>query len=105
MAGAAPSGGPPRGTRQPHPGAIRGLGVPTAVLPDSRSRLAGRDCHRKQAGAWTPTAFEGRLPAPDTGLINPRPYRPQTNGKTEPFHKDPEDYPEPRQSGRLYRVS
>ena len=36
---------------------------------------------------WTPTTFENELLDLNMGLINSRPYHPQTNGKLERFHK------------------
>ena len=38
-----------------------------------------------------PTLFESELLALNTGLINSRPYHPQTNGKLERFRKSIED--------------
>ena len=38
-------------------------------------------------GTWTPTVFENELLELGIHLINSRPYRPQTNGKLERFHR------------------
>ena len=67
------------------------FGVPATILSDNGSCFVGRGGHKKQASAWTPTVFESELPALDIGLINSRPYHPQTNGKLERFHKSLED--------------
>ena len=39
------------------------------------------------ACTWTPTLFENELLNLGIELINSRPYRPQTNGKLERFHR------------------
>ena len=46
---------------------------------------------KRQTGTWTSTQFENELLALNIGLINSRPYHPQTNGKLERFHKSLED--------------
>ena len=71
--------------------AICGFGVPATILSDNGSCFVGRGGRKKQTGAWTPTLFEGELLALNIGLINSRPYHPQTNGKLERFHKSLED--------------
>ena len=44
----------------------------------------GQGGRRKKAfGAWKPTAFEDALLDLGAGLINSRPYHPQTDGKIE----------------------
>ena len=71
--------------------AICGFGVPATILSDNGSCFVGRGGRKKQAGTWTPTVFESELLALNIGLINSRPYHPQTNGKLERFHKSLED--------------
>ena len=61
------------------------------ILSDNGSCFVGRGGRKKQAGTWNPTVFESELPALNIGLINSRPYRLQTNGKLERFHKSLED--------------
>ena len=65
--------------------------MPATILSDNGSCLVGRGGRKKQASAWTPTVFESELLALDIGLINSRPYHPQTNGKLERFHRSLED--------------
>ena len=48
-------------------------------------------CMESDYGTWTPTLFENELLDLDIGLINSRPYHPQTNGKLERFHRSLED--------------
>lgn len=45
----------------------------------------------KSSGTWTPTLFDRELLSLNIGRLNSRPYRPQTNGKLERFHKSLED--------------
>ena len=71
--------------------AICGFGVPATILSDNGSCFVGRGGRRKQAGTWTQTVFEGELLAFNIGLIDSRPYRPQTNGRLEHLHKSPGD--------------
>ena len=71
--------------------AVCGFGVPATILSDNGSCFVGRGGRKKQTGAWTPTLFENELLALNIGLINSRPYHPQTNGKLERFHKSLED--------------
>ena len=65
--------------------------MPAAILSDNSSCFVGRGGHRRQTGTWTPTLFENELLNPNMGLINSRPYHPQTNGKLERFHRSIEE--------------
>ncbi len=67
--------------------AVGRFGVPATVLSDNGSCLAGRGGRKKQTGTWTPTLFENELLNLNIRLINSRPYRPQTDGKLERFHR------------------
>ena len=71
--------------------AISRFGAPATVLPDNGSYFVGRGGRKKQTGPWTPTLFESELLSLDIGLINSRPYHPQTSGKLEWFHRSLED--------------
>ena len=71
--------------------AISRFGAPATVLSDNGSCFVGRGGRKKQTGPQTPTPFESELLSLDIGLINSRPYRPQTNGKLERFHRSLED--------------
>ena len=71
--------------------AISRFGAPATVLSDNGSCFVGRGGRKKQTGSWTPTLFESELLNLDIGLINSRPYHPQTNGKLERFHRSLED--------------
>ena len=71
--------------------AICGFGAPATILSDNGSSFVGRGGRKRHAGNWTPTMFESELLALNIGLINSRPYRPQTNCKLERFHKSLED--------------
>ena len=57
------------------------------ILSGNGSCFVGRGGRKKQVSTWTPTVFESKLLALNTGLINSRPYHPQTNGKLDRFHK------------------
>ena len=63
--------------------AIDGFGVPATLLSDNGSCFVGAGGRKKSGGSWTPTLFESELLALNMGLINSRPYHPQTNGKLE----------------------
>lgn len=71
--------------------AIAKFGVPATILSDNGSCFVGRGGRKKHTGPWTPTLFEKELLSLDIGLINSRPYHPQTNGKLERFHRSVED--------------
>ena len=71
--------------------AVGRFGVPATILSDNGSCFVGRGGRKKPTGTWTPTLFENELLALNIGLINSRPYHPQTNGKLERFHKSIED--------------
>ena len=61
------------------------------TLSDNGSCFVGRGSRKKQVSTRTPTLSESELLALNIGLINSRPYHPQTNGKLERFHKSLED--------------
>ena len=67
-------------------GAIDRFGAPATILSDNGSCFVGQRGGKRPRGSWTPTAFEEELLRRDIGLINSRPYHPQTNGKLERFH-------------------
>ena len=71
--------------------AIGMFGVPATILSDSGSCFVGRGNCKKRTGIWTPTLFENKLLNLKIGLINSRPYHPQTNGKLERFHRTIEE--------------
>ena len=71
--------------------AIGRFGMPATILSDNGSCFVGAGGRKKPKGTWTPTLFENELLALDIGLINSRPYHPQTNGKLERFHRSIED--------------
>ena len=71
--------------------AIREFGTPATILSDNGSCFIGRGGHKKLTGTWTPTLFENELLNLGIELINSRPYRPQTNGKLERFHRSIEE--------------
>ena len=71
--------------------AVDRFGVPATILSDNGSCFVGRGGRKKPTGTWTPTLFENELLALNIGLINSRPYHPQTNGKLERFHRSVED--------------
>ena len=60
-------------------------------MSDNGSCFVGRGGRKKTRGTWTPTLFENELLDLDIGLINSRPYHPQTNGKLERFHRSLEE--------------
>ncbi len=90
--------------------AISRFGIPATILSDNGSCLVGRGGRKKSTG--TRTIFENELLNLDIGLINSRPYHPQTNGKLERFHrtikdeiwhyKDLDDYVEYYNTDRLH---
>ena len=51
----------------------------------------GSGRRKKPSGSWTPTLFEAELLSLDIGLINSRPYHPQTNGNLERFRRSVEE--------------
>ena len=65
--------------------------MPATILSDNGSCFVGAGGRKKPKGAWKPTLFENELLSLNIGLINSRPYRPQTNGKLERFHRSVED--------------
>ena len=67
------------------------FGMPATVLSDNGSCFVGAGGHKKPKGTWKPTLFENDLLSLIIGLINSRPYHPQTNGKLERFHRSVED--------------
>lgn len=70
--------------------AIRRFGTPATILSDNGSCFVGvRRGNPK--GSWKPTAFEEELLGRGIELINPRYYRPQTNGNLERFHRTVEE--------------
>ena len=71
--------------------AVSRFGAPATILSDNGSCFVGRGGRKKQTGSWTPTLFENELLDLEIGLINSRPYHPQTNGKLERFHRSLED--------------
>ena len=71
--------------------AIGRFGVPATILSDNGSCFVGARGRKKSSGTWTPTLFEDELLTLNIGLINSRPYHPQTNGKLERFHRSVED--------------
>ncbi|MYB47506.1 MAG: transposase family protein [Cenarchaeum sp. SB0662_bin_33] len=71
--------------------AVDRFGVPATILSDNGSCFVGRGGRKKQTSSWTPTLFERELLGLNIGLINSRPYHPQTNGKLERFHRSLED--------------
>lgn len=66
--------------------AIAVCGAPATMLSDNGSCFVGQRGGRQPKGSWTPTAFEDELLRRGIGLINSRPYHPQTNGKLERLH-------------------
>ena len=71
--------------------AIGMFGVPATILSDNGSCFVGRGNCKKRTGIWAPTLFENELLNLKIGLINSRPYHPQTNGKLERFHRTIEE--------------
>ncbi len=71
--------------------AVSRFGTPATILSDNGSCFVGRGGRKKQTGTWIPTFFENELLNLNVGLINSRPYHPQTNGKLERFHRTIED--------------
>ncbi len=67
--------------------AIGKFGTPATILSDNgRCFNGGRSKKSMPRGTWTPTAFEAELLDRGIGLINSRPYHPETNGKLERLH-------------------
>ena len=71
------------------------FGTPATILSDNGACLTGATTREGKGGraprsSWTPTAFGAGLPGRGIGLINARPYHPQTDGKLEGFHRSPE---------------
>ncbi len=71
--------------------AVGRFDVPATILSDNGSCFVGRGGRKRQTGTWTPTLFENELLDHNIGLINSRPYHPQTNGKLERFHRSIEE--------------
>ena len=71
--------------------AVGRFDMPTALLSGRGSCFVGRGGRKKHTGTWTPIFFENELLNLDIGLINSRPYHPQTNGKLERFHRTIKD--------------
>ncbi len=64
--------------------AIDRFGTPATILSDNgRCFNGGRSKKNMPRGTWTPTTFEAELLNRGIGLINSRPYHPETNGKLE----------------------
>ena len=60
--------------------------------PSEREILLRRQGWPQEADRFLdPALFESELLSLDIGLINSRPYHPQTNGKLERFHRSLED--------------
>ena len=57
------------------------FGVLAAIPSDNGTSFVGRGGREKQTGFWTPALFENELLSPGMGMINPRQYHSQTNGK------------------------
>ncbi len=72
--------------------AIKRFGRPATILSDNGSCFVGQNGRKKgPMGTWQQTAFEEELLGSGIGLINSRPYHPQTNGKLERFHRSIEE--------------
>ncbi len=76
--------------------AVAQFGAPATILSDNGKCFVGArsDPKKKKSppkGGWRPTAFEEELLNCEIGLINSRPYHPQTNGKLERFHRSIEE--------------
>ena len=71
--------------------AIGRFGMPATILSDNGFCFVGAGGRQKPKGIWTPTMFENELLSLDIGLINSRPYHPQTNGKLEWFRRSVKD--------------
>ena len=67
------------------------FGLPATILSDNGSCFIGAGGRKKTGGSWTLTLFEDELLGLNIGLINSRPYHPQTNGKLERFHESMEN--------------
>ena len=67
--------------------AVGRFGVQATILSDNGSCFVGSGRRIKPSGSWTPTLFEAELLSLDIGLINSRPYHPQTNGNLERFRR------------------
>ena len=70
--------------------AVGEFGAPATILSDNGSCFVGAR-RRAPAKSWMPTAFEEELLGRGTGLINARPYHPQTNGRPGRFHRTLEE--------------
>ena len=67
--------------------AVGRFGVPATILSDNGSCFVGAGGCKKSSGIWTLTLFEDELLTLNIGIINSRPYHPQTNGKPERVHR------------------
>ena len=67
------------------------FGMQATILSDNGSCFVGSGRLKKPSGSWTPALFEAELLSLDIGLINSRPYHPQTNGKLGRFRRSVED--------------
>ncbi len=63
---------------------------PATILSDNGSCFTSRK-RGMPKGSWKPTLFEDELLKKGIGLINSRPYHPQTNGKLERWFRTLED--------------
>ena len=70
--------------------AVGRFGAPATILSDNGSCFVGSGRYKKLSGSWTLTLFEVELLDLGIGLINSRPYHPQTNGKLERFRRSAE---------------
>ena len=84
--------------------AVGRFGVPATILSDNGPCFVGRGGRKKQTGTWTPTLFADELLNLNIGLINSRPYHPQTNGKLERLHRSIGGNMALWRTGWLYRV-
>ncbi len=66
--------------------AIERFGTPATILSDNGSCFVGV-LRKEPKKSWQPTVFESELLDRGIELINSRPYRLQTNGKLERFHR------------------
>ena len=66
--------------------AIERFGTPATILSDNGSCFVGV-LRKEPKKSWQPTAFESEPLDRGIELINSGPYRPQTSGKLERFHR------------------
>ena len=70
---------------------VKRFGAFASIRSDNGSCFVGRNDRKKGRGSWRPTIFEEGLLENDIALITARPYRPQTSGKLERFHRSLEE--------------